>query len=220
MARGNLLRHIFRHGSSHSKSKADALPKINDSEKPAIVANPAEVAAKTAVAAVAKPLPRTPPRTPERDSHTVEILPEILEEPSSEASTPSPSITVTSPISSRTLLVPVTPAVLNVTTFSTRDLLYAAIDEATAATNTHLDTIETTLSLLRALDGFSATVDVLRSDMLRKKRVCEEKLGELESLEEAVEGMQFGDELHDVDEGMGEVEKRREEARLTLEGSR
>jgi len=48
--------------------------------------------------------------------------------------------------------------------------------------------------LLEALDGFSATVDVLRDEMLDKKEIYEEKMGLLEHLERAVACMRFGEE--------------------------
>jgi hypothetical protein len=233
MAHGKMLRSFFGHGSRYSKSKTSALPaQVTDPPKPAAAVNEHEQPIAKPTSGATKPLPPPPkaPKTPERNSHTVEVLPEILEEadaetPDSPALSNSPSITVTdtdSPTSLRTTILPprITPAVLDPTTFITRDLLYAAIDEATAATNTHLDTIETTLALLSALNGFSATIDVLKREMTEKKRVCGEKLGELESLEEAVEGMRFADEGYDVDgyEGMGEVEREREGARRALEG--
>jgi hypothetical protein len=234
MRHGKLLRHLFGHGSRHSKSKADVLPlNVDDPEKRAAASKSEQLITKLAGGAT-KPLPPTPhpPKTPERNSHVVEVLPGILEEssPGIDVETPgSPSITVTdtdSPTagtdttSARTILTAqVTPAVLDITTFTTRDLLYAAIDEATAATNMHLDTIETTLAVLQALNGFSATVDVLRREMLEKKKVCEEKLGELDGLEETVEEMRFADEIHDVDRNeTGEVEREREIARRELEG--
>jgi hypothetical protein len=220
MGHGNLLRHIFRHGSLLSKSKTDALPpKATNPENSAYVAEPVAKPVETA----AKQLPRTPPRTPERNSHTVEVLPEILEESDSSPllASGSPSITITTATSTRTLLAPVTTALLDITTFTTRDLLYAAIDEATAATNAHLDTIETTLAVLQALNGFSATIDLVKREMLEKERACENKLEDLESLEEAVEGMRFVDEMLERDGGeMGEVERERESARRALEGGK
>jgi Ca2+-dependent lipid-binding protein len=236
MAHGKILRNLFSHGSRHSKSKTSAKSlQVSDPETHAAVTKPSEpIANPTSGATKALPAPPNAPKTPERNSHIVDVLPEILEEanPETDAQTPdspsisdSPSITVTdtdaptSTTSAITILPPrITPAVLDPTTFTTRDLLYAALDEATAATNTHLDTIETTLALLQALNGFSTTVDVLKREMQDKKRVCEEKLGELECLEEAVEGMVFADEGYDVDGEMGEVERERESARRALEG--
>jgi hypothetical protein len=82
--------------------------------------------------------------------------------------------------------------VIDPATLTARDL-YAAIDEAKSATNGHLDTLETTLALLGALKGFSATIEVLKQEMEDKKRACEAKLVELEGFEEAVEGMNFSD---------------------------
>jgi hypothetical protein len=76
-------------------------------------------------------------------------------------------------------------------TLALRDLVYAAIDVATSTTNGHLDTLETTLALLEALNGFSATVEVLRQEMQDKKTSCEAKLAELDRFERAVEEMTF-----------------------------
>jgi hypothetical protein len=91
-----------------------------------------------------------------------------------------------------TVLAPHAPGI-DPATLTARDLLYAAIDEATSATNGNLDTLETTLALLGALTGFSATIEVLKQQMEDKKRACEAKLVELEGFEEAVEGMNFSD---------------------------
>ena len=71
------------------------------------------------------------------------------------------------------------------------DLLYAAIDKATAATNEHIGTLETTVALLLTITGFSGTVEVLRREMQDRKRARETKIVELERFDEAVEGMRL-----------------------------
>jgi hypothetical protein len=72
-----------------------------------------------------------------------------------------------------------------------RDLLYAAIDEATAATNGHIGTLETTFALLQTITAFSGTVEVLKREIQDRKRARETKLVELERFDEAVEGMRL-----------------------------
>ena len=191
MTRGNLLRHIFRHGPN-SKLKRDAVPsKVDENEKsPLIAKSPANEP---------KPLSQdpSPPRTPE--PHTVHVLPEITEEGSSSpaAELPSASSSTESTVSDLASIVTVLAAhapLINPTTLTTRDLLYAAIDEAISVTKDHLDTLATAWALLEALAGFSATVEVLKQEMELKITASEAKLVELESFEEAVEGMTLSDE--------------------------
>ena len=95
---------------------------------------------------------------------------------------------------------------INPATLTTRDLLYAAIDEAISVTKDHLDTLATACALLEALAGFSATVEVLKQEMELKITASEAKLVELESFEEAVEGMTLLDEqdTNGVDGGDGD----------------
>jgi hypothetical protein len=81
---------------------------------------------------------------------------------------------------------------LSIDTFTTRELVTAALSEAKTITYDHLDTITMTLALLEALEGFSATITALREEMVTKKQTCEEKLTMLEDIEGAVEHMQFG----------------------------
>ena len=188
MARGNLLRQIFKRGP-HSKLRNDALAsKANKQSRPATVAKTAASSLK------AQSQDPSPPRTPE--SHVVHILPEIAEEEAVAAATLSPSAssstgsTVSDLASVVTVLAAHTP-VIDPTTLTPRDLVYAAIDGAMSATNGHLDTLETTLALLEALHGFSATVEVLRQEMQVKKTACEAKLAELEGFERAVEELTF-----------------------------
>jgi hypothetical protein len=83
---------------------------------------------------------------------------------------------------------------LSIDTFTTRELVTAALSEAKTITYDHLDTITMTLALLEALEGFSATITALREEMVTKKQTCEEKLTMLEEIEGAVEHMQFGTE--------------------------
>lgn len=75
-------------------------------------------------------------------------------------------------------------------------LLPAALQEAKLATHAHLDTLRTSLALLDALDGFSATVAVLREEFEEKVKTCEERLEMIGD----VEGM-VGDRMVEEWEG-------------------
>jgi hypothetical protein len=80
---------------------------------------------------------------------------------------------------------------LSLENFSTRNLINAALNEAKIATYAHLDTLDTTLALLEALNGFSSTITVLGEEMVEKKRACAEKLTMLDAVTRVVERMQF-----------------------------
>ncbi|KAF1947584.1 hypothetical protein EJ02DRAFT_390581 [Clathrospora elynae] len=208
MAPRNLLRHIFKHGS-YTKARTDESPLKADNllpKEPGIVAT---VTAVTSVATLATaaivthnapetppPHSPTPPRTPE--PKTVDVLPEIREESSPESDTETASIvTVLAASGTDTASLTTVFAALNldINTFTTRDLVYANIDESITAIQAHLETIETMLALLDALNGFSATIKVLKEEMLEKKQMCEDRLGFLESMEAEVTKMLFGDEI-------------------------
>jgi hypothetical protein len=66
--------------------------------------------------------------------------------------------------------------------------------EARIATHAHLDSIDATLGLLDALDGFSATITVLKAEFKGRKEMCEEKMTMLEDIERVVEHMRFAEE--------------------------
>ncbi|KAF1830788.1 hypothetical protein BDW02DRAFT_601392 [Decorospora gaudefroyi] len=186
MPRNTLLRHIFKHTAA-SKPKPDtALPPTTS---PKQATKPGDTAQKA--------LPPTP--SSPRPSSIVDVLPAITEAPSSETDDDDENTCPTSPIQSAHKPKPnnnhaSTPAHTTTTahspcsTPSPRTLFYTAIDAAIDATNSHIDTLETTLALLGALNGMSDTVTVLKAEMEEKKRVCEEKLVELERLEEGVWG--------------------------------
>lgn len=87
-----------------------------------------------------------------------------------------------------------TPLDFEVSSFSTRELIDAALEEAKMAVSAHLDTVNTTLFLLDALDGFSATITELEKEMLATKQKCEENIAMLEDVERAIEGMVFAGE--------------------------
>jgi hypothetical protein len=194
MRRGSLLRHLFKHGQYAKSRSHEQSPLVSESKRPVVITS--------------KGLSQTlsPSRTP--DPPAVHILPQITEEePASTATTPSPvSSSTGSTVSDLASVITVldttaaTPAI-DPATLTTRDLLYAAIDEATAATNTHIDTLETTLALLQAITGFSETVEVLEREMQDKRRACDSKLAELEGFEEAIEEMGLPDDEAYVRQG-------------------
>ena len=197
MPRGSLLRHMFKHGR-HARNKSETgAPLLSEPEMPAPVAE---------VGKVLPPIP-TPPMTP--DKHTVVILPESKEEPRTDKniSTASPprSVPTISDTASIITVIATQPPAIDLSTITTRDIIYASIDEATEAMNTHLRTLGTTLALLEALDGFSPTVEVLLCEFREKKRQCEGKLEELKGFEEGVNGMLFADE---IERGGGDGEAR------------
>jgi hypothetical protein len=156
---------------------------MEESERPAII--------------TPKDLQLSPPPPRTSEPPTVHVLPKITEEDFTSATTQSSTSSSTGSTTSDlesiiTVLAAYTPVPdIDPATLTPRDLLYAAIDEATAAINEHIDTLETTLALLQAITGFSETVQVLKLEMKDKKRACETKLTELKVFEEAIEGMKL-----------------------------
>ncbi|KAF7681321.1 hypothetical protein GT037_000297 [Alternaria burnsii] len=189
MPRGNLLRHLFKHGS-HARSKShEQSPIVKKAEEPATIAS--EDPSQTL----------SPPHTSRAPA--IHVLPRITEEDSvPSATTPSPVVSSAGSTESDLLSIttvldinaPSSPPIIDPATLTTRDLVCAAIDESITAIGTHIDTLETTLALLQAITGFSETVGVLNREMEDKKRVCKMKLRELEEFEKAVEKMRLPDD--------------------------
>lgn len=192
MSTRDLIRHIFRQGP-RDKIDEDASPlgvkqqaaehTTNTACEPTFAQNSQSPASGALI---------YPPKTPEPFS-----LEDIAEEDA--VNTPSTSETESS---TETLASPD----LQISPFSTRELVRAALDEAKSAVTSHLDTINTTISLLDALDGFSATISELGKEMLEKKQACEEQMTTLDAVERAVEGMIFAGELQEKNSG-GEEEE-------------
>lgn len=86
---------------------------------------------------------------------------------------------------------------VEISIFSTCEFIHATLDEAKTAAACHLNTINTTLALLEALDGFSATILELRREMLEEKQRCEEQLTILNAVERAVEDLNFAGEAQE-----------------------
>jgi hypothetical protein len=189
MPRGNLLRHLFKHGP-HARSKShEQSPLVNKAEKPAAITsgNPSQTL--------------SPPQTSKVPA--IHVLPRITEEDSvPSATTPSPVVSSAGSTESDLLFIttvldinaPASLPIVDPATLTTRDLVYAAIDESMTAIGTHIDTLEITLALLQAITGLSETVEVLNREMEDKKRVCKMKLRELKEFEEAVERMRLPDD--------------------------
>jgi len=191
MAPKSLLRYIFRHGPN-GKSRDTAPP---SPPKPTAPYSTTTVKPKETIRYDQKVRTTEMPDSPlaykhqrhpsvRPNSRASSTLEDIAEETS-----PSPSSSLHSTASIASSLHSI-----DVQSFSTRELILATLSEAKSANMGHLDTIDTTLALLEALDGFSATVDVLRDEMLDKKEIYEEKMGLLEHLERAVACMRFGEE--------------------------
>lgn len=94
---------------------------------------------------------------------------------------------------------------LEISTFSTRELVHATLYEAKSAASSHLDTINTTLSLLEALEGFSATISELRGEMLEKKQACDEQMATLDAVERSLEKMTFAGKTPEQEHGHAHV---------------
>ncbi|KAF2633886.1 hypothetical protein BU25DRAFT_325588, partial [Macroventuria anomochaeta] len=176
MSTRNLLRHIFRH-SPRDRVTEDALPLGLRKSAPELSGVATDSEREPAVSKIKQSATSStttlPPKTPEPFG-----LEDIAEED---------IVDIPSPIETASLAETLASLDLEISTFSTRELVHATLDEAKTAASSHLDTINTTLALLGALDGFSATISALRREMLEKKQACEEKMVMLDAVERAVE---------------------------------
>ncbi|KAF2023860.1 hypothetical protein EK21DRAFT_79988, partial [Setomelanomma holmii] len=185
MAPKSLLRHIFRHGPRRSLTSSPHDSACQSIKPPSLLKQVLSEA----------DLPDSPLAYKSRpDSQQSSVLEDIAEESNSDADTEVP-------IKRDNSLIAETLAALDldISTFTTRDLILSTVDEARLAVHMHLDTISSTLALLDSLEGFSATIAVLKEKMVEKTRVCEGKLGTLDHVEWAVGQMQFGAEEQEVE---------------------
>ncbi|KAJ8111903.1 hypothetical protein OPT61_g5612 [Boeremia exigua] len=189
MSARNLLRHVFRHRLQERVSE-DALPlglKQTPAEVVGIDLNNEHEARTRA--------------NKERSTLNTSTFSRKTPEPfglggiAEELVVDTPSSTETA----SSLAERIDPLDLEINTFSTRELVQATLDEAKTAAVSHLETIDTTLALLGALDGLSTTISVLKEEMLAKKQACEDKMVLLETVERAVEGMVFAGEAQQLD---------------------
>ncbi|KAH6616419.1 hypothetical protein C7974DRAFT_442134 [Boeremia exigua] len=178
MSARNALRQVFRHGPRERVSE-DAFPlslKRTSGTSAGVDSNnkcDAVVPENKRSKSLTTPLPKTPEPFG---------LADIVEE--AHVGTPST-------IETASLTETLTSLELDISTFSTRELVYATLDEAKSTADSHLDTISTMLALLEALDGFSATIAKLKNEIVEKKQACEGKVAMLEAVERAIEGMVF-----------------------------
>ncbi|KAF3048790.1 hypothetical protein E8E11_009725 [Didymella keratinophila] len=189
MSTRNLLRHIFRHGP-RDRVNEDALPlglKLQAPESTTDTTRGTAIYQDTQRAAPSTRPP--PPKTPEPKTPEPFGLEDIAEE---DTRPNTPSVTGSEILAWFEL---------EISTFSTRELVHATLYEAKSAALSHLDTINTTLSLLEALEGFSATISELRSKMMEKKQACEEQMATLDAVERSLEKMVFAGEMQEQDDG-------------------
>jgi len=183
----SLIRYIFRHGP-HVRARSDTSPSERFAQEPV---NPPEP-----VTLSRRPTPDDAPDSPlayksrseSRQSTNLEDIAEETVEPDQDTDDSS------SNDDSASIAETLAALDLDINTFTTRGLISASVAEARMGNDAHLVTIDTILALLDALDGFSATVTILRTEMEEKKRVCEEKLAMLDDVERAVSQMEFGEE--------------------------
>jgi len=192
MPRRSLLWHIFNHGPLSKLKDSGPREPVNSPQAPPSVTPPVETAPEHARAISTSEEASAPV--------AVRVLPRIKEYSTREAdSLTGPLSSYCSSNSDGESATTVHPTqspnkIPDPSAITTRDLIYAAIDEATSATHAHLNTLETTLALLETIKGFSETVEVLRREMEEKKRACLVGIKELTGFEKGVEKMRFADD--------------------------
>ncbi|KAH8726583.1 hypothetical protein GQ44DRAFT_725787 [Phaeosphaeriaceae sp. PMI808] len=168
----SLLRFIFRHGPHHAKSSIHA-------PESQITATNQSLPHDNFAAPINAPESPLAYKT-DLTSHNSSILDQSANRSSSN-------------IDNDSIAEALATLDLDVSTFTTHDLVIAAIDEARNSLNEHIDTVDTTLALLDALKGFSATIATLKEEMIEKRMLCEGRLVVLEDVERGVSHMQFGE---------------------------
>lgn len=187
MAGQSLLRYIFRRGPRGRSQRATSTPEAPQtarSSSPIMRDESHRYLNTTAMGNTPEP-----PTTYQSEPMGVDLAPlsQIIEEDDEQPETASLAETLAA-------------LELNLDTFTTRELINAATEEAKLAISAHLETIDATLALLNALDGFSDTITVMMQEMKDKKAVCKEKLVMIADVERAVEKMQFGQEDTETEE--------------------
>lgn len=171
MAPRNLLKHIFRNGPHVSASATQGHQHQRGHAQP--------IATAISSPQTAAIDPAAPPKTPER--RALDGIPE--ESNGDDASRVTRSVPPT--ISSATTISD-DPG-LDLSDFTSLELLHASIHEAKSALQAHLDSISITLALLTTLDGFSPTIATLKMEMCDKEMVCKERLRIMDDVEFAAE---------------------------------
>jgi hypothetical protein len=181
----SLLRYIFRHGP-HTKARSEK----SSAKQTSYTSRTTPEPHFTQQHATPDGAPDSPLAYKSRsESRQSAVLENIVEESGSDNGNDG------SDVDSASLTGSLAALGFDIESFTTRSLVAASLDEARMGNHAHLMTIDTTLALLDALHGFSATIEVLREEMAGKRQVCEEKLAMLEDVQRAVGQMQFGDEL-------------------------
>lgn len=189
MAPKSLLRYIFRHGPN-SKARTTAASSNNNTRTSPSAAPAAREPVSSGQHQPLADGPESPLASLAYKNRSISrqsvVLEDIKEEnPKDASSTASDKASIAETLAALDL---------DIDTFTTRGLITASVDEARMGNYAHLDTVNTVLELLNALEGLSATIDVLREEIEGKKRVCEEKLAMLEDACRMVAGLQFGEE--------------------------
>ncbi|KAH9871570.1 hypothetical protein J1614_005825 [Plenodomus biglobosus] len=172
MAPQSLIRHIFRDlqpriDQMRSPSKQDAYP-----ARPAAAITQADTVSSSSdhrPLAASTPLTASAPQIPH-----LAILEDIAEEPSAETVTENCAPRDDDEFNSCDFME-----------YTTRELLDTSVFEAKLALQSHLNSLATTIALLEALDGFSQTITVMKSDMLTTQQECKAKLKMMQSVEDA-----------------------------------
>lgn len=183
MAPTSLLRYVFRHGPHARSHGAGLTPDHESRATPRTSLRPQEQEARpnSPAGSDTSDEPESPlahKNRPERRTSTV--LNDIAEESSSDddASIAESFATLG----------------LDIDNFTTRELLAATLKEAKTNLLEHLETVNTTLEILRALDGFSATITAVKEEMGAKTEMCEEKLKAMRDVERFANGFQYLDD--------------------------
>jgi hypothetical protein len=198
MPHKSLLRHIFRNGP-HSRTNTARLPV--EPSTPGRASQPAGVSASLSYLEFAPN--NGPPESPlayksRPDSRQSIILHKIVEESNSDTGGSTSEEEeravieeVAANVETQFVTDTLTALNLDIATLTTRGFLTATLNKAKIANRAHLNTIDMTLELLDALKDFSATIEVLRTEMGEKKCSCEEDMALLEDVEQVVVKMQF-----------------------------
>ncbi|KAH7400634.1 hypothetical protein DE146DRAFT_611636 [Phaeosphaeria sp. MPI-PUGE-AT-0046c] len=183
MAPTRLLRYIFRHGpqgSSHNaaptlsrepRARTHTSPSSKDQEVCSSLSTESIVSEESDPPLVQKT---------RSESRATTILDDIAEESGSDE-----DISMADSLAALNI---------DIYTFTTRELLTATLNQAKLSLHAHLNTVGTTLEVLRALDGFSATIAAIKCEMEVTKEICEEKLKVIQDLERFIDCLWFGNE--------------------------
>jgi hypothetical protein len=190
MAQESLIRHIFKRGRLSAKYKTNTHSTLSNESYESLILEPLEASDKATSARPDIPDTQRPTQLhhhqnfSRRNVHPSSIL--YSDRPDNNNKNKNNNNNNATPPTLPSDYVHTTQQPASPLTISTRDLFHAVIHEATTATALHMDTLDTTLALLDAIQGLSATVDILRGEMRKKKKACEGVRRELMSFGEVV----------------------------------